>query len=170
MWFIYNIWEDLNSAILSYDIKFEEGFDFVKWWKLPWLCWWSCPRWLEWSDKWFSTRFMWREDWTIEIYAYLQNEENSIWEWYWKWNFYFKSNKLYNISQEISLNDIWKNNWIMKIYIDWKLIYENKKIMYRKEDNIKIDQLLFSTFFGWWNESWATPKDINIELSNFTLK
>lgn len=169
-WFIYKLWNEYEHAKLSYKIKFDENFDFVKWWKLPWFCSWDCPRWWAEVDNWFSTRFMWRKDWDIEIYAYIPEKNTTMWKSIARWFFRFKKWIEYEISQEIKLNKAWINNWLLVIYVNWKNIYSNNEMNFRNKENLKIDSLLFSTFFWWSDSSWATPIDTNIEFSDFKIE
>ncbi len=162
----FNKW--YKELELSYNIKFDKNFDFVKWWKLPWLCWWTCPTWWESRDNWFSTRFMWRRNWDLEIYAYLPNWDK-YWTSLWRWNFRFEKNKFYNIKQEITLNDLWKSNWIIKYFVDNKLYFQKNWLIIIKKSNLKIDWILFSTFFWWWDKSWASTVNTYTYFNDFKV-
>ena len=168
-WFIYNFWESHKSLKLSYDIMFDKDFDFVKWWKLPWLCWWTCSRWWMGVEQWFSVRFSWKQDWYLDALSNLPWLDK-FWVYTWKEIFKFTPWENYNISQEIVLNDVWKSNGTLKVYVNSELMYEKSDIIYRKSYDVNIDWLLFSTFFWWNDDSWATPKDTFIIFKNFKIE
>jgi len=168
-WFIKKLNTTWNDYTLSYDIKFDEDFDFVKWGKLPGLCWWSCPTWSEDRNSWFSTRFMWRTNGDTEIYAYIADKETGYWTSFGRWNARFETNKWYNISQRIKLNDIWTSNWIIEYFINWEKVFSKTWLNITNNPDVKIDAILFSTFFGGWDNSWATPKNTNTYFKNFKV-
>lgn len=166
--FIYDLWKEYNKLSLSYTIKFDKNFNFVKWWKLPGLCWWNCARWWMSAEKWFSTRFVWKNDWYLDITKY-----SFKWWDYWdslnKKFFKFIPWKEYNISQELVLNEAGKSNWSFVIKINWEIVYSDYEFEIIDDNSLKIDSLLFATFF-WWNDiSWSTPINTNIEFSNFQI-
>jgi hypothetical protein len=167
--FIYKMWKKLDKAKLSYKVKFDDNFDFVKWWKLPWFCSWECPRW--WADSWsdFSTRFMWRAKWDIELYAYLPTNTSTYWKSFWKGTFRFQPWKYYKIEQTIKLNTPWKDDWEMIIYVDNSEVFRDNKVVFREKDDVHIDSIIFSTFFWWSDASWATPNDTYSFYKDFTL-
>lgn len=167
-WFIYDTWKKYNKLVLSYNLKFEPWFDFVKWWKLPWLCWWDCSRWWMATDKWFSVRFVWRKSWYLDYLIYTPRS-NAYWDYSWKQIFKMIPWKEYTIKQEIVLNDIWKNNWILNIYVEWNKVYSKNDILYRTTDKVSVTSLLFATFFWWKWTDWASTKDTFIYLKDFKL-
>jgi len=48
-------------------------------------------------------------------------------------------------------------------------VYRNSSMIYRTSSKLKIASILFSTFFGWWDPSWATPVDTNIIFKDFEI-
>jgi hypothetical protein len=77
--------------------------------------------------------------------------------------------KKYKLSQRITLNTPGKADGVLEIYISWKKMFEKRDYVFRNTDSVKINGLIFSSFFGWSDISWATPKDTFINFSNFTL-
>lgn len=169
-WFIAKLSKNHDYAKLSYDIKFDENFDFVKWWKLPWFCGGTCPRWWSSAESWFSTRFMWRENGLLEVYAYLLDSDNPMWESLGRWMFQFTPWRYYNISQEILLNTPGVSDGILVVKINHIPVYIKKNLNFRKTKDLQIDSILYSTFFGWGDSSWATPVDTNTQFKNFVLE
>lgn len=72
--FIYLFGDGYESAKLSYKVKFEKGFDFAKGGKLPGFCSGVCPRGGSEVGNGFSTRFMWRTNGDLELYAYVPDK------------------------------------------------------------------------------------------------
>ena len=64
--FIYHIGQDYKTLQVSYDLEFAPNFLFVKWGKLPWLCWGDCARGWENAENGFSIRFAWKKDWYLD--------------------------------------------------------------------------------------------------------
>jgi hypothetical protein len=167
-WFIYDTWKKYDKLSLSYNIKFESWFDFVKWWKLPWLCGWDCSRWGMPTDKWFSVRFVWRKNWVLDLLYYLPNS-NSLWDYSWKQIFTFVPWNEYVIKQEIKLNDVWQSNWVLNVYVDWKKLYSKDDLLFRTNNDVHITSLLFATFFWWKWPDWASTSDTYTYLKDFKI-
>lgn len=159
-----------DDSKLTYDIKFDENFDFVKWGKLPWFCGGTCPRWGSSATDWFSTRFMWRTNWDLEVYAYLPWKNWIYGQSIGRGMYRFIPGQTYKISQEIIMNQPGKNNWSLIVYVDWNEVFRDNNMNFRLDRNLKPNKLLFSTFFGWGDPSWATPNDTNIYFSNFKIE
>lgn len=167
--FIYDIHRRLSHARLSYSIKFDDNFNFVKWGKLPWFCGWTCARGGASTSDWFSTRFMWRSWWDLEVYAYIPEKAWNLWKSIDRGMFQFKPGQSYKLSQEIQLNTPWQDDWLLVVEIDGAEVYRNNSMNFREKD-IFLDQILFSTFFWWGDPSWAAPNDTSILFSDFKLE
>lgn len=169
-WFIAPIQNPSEVMTLEYTIAFEEWFDFVKWWKLPWFCGGSCPRGGSEKLEWFSTRLMWRKDGKLELYGYFPDDVKNI---YGKSfvipNFSFIPGKDYVLSQKLKLNDIWQKNGEVRIFIDGQEVLFIENLELRKTGEVLISDILFATFFGWNDPSFATTKDTNISFKNFSI-
>jgi len=170
--FIYNAdkIQGKDRVILSYDLAFADNFEFVKGGKLPGLCWGDCPRGWSGTDKGFSTRFMWRKNGDLEIYGYLPNKASTMGQSLWRGMFQFQTNTTYNIAQEIILNTPGKEDGVLRVYVDEIMVYENPNITFRRSKDISTDKIIFSTFFGGGDDSWATPVDTSISFSDFKLR
>lgn len=166
--FIYtpSIPEETQHILFSYSIVFDENFDFVKGGKLPGLCGGSCPRWWNIEGDGFSTRFMWRKKGDAEVYGYFPWV---TWKSIERWMFTFTTEKQYNISQEIYLNTPSQSDGILRVYVDNMLVYEDTNILYRQTPQTLANKILFSTFFGWADNSWATSINTFARFSNFQI-
>lgn len=82
----------------------------------------------------------------------------------------FEAWKKYSISQELILNDEDKKNGEIIVYVNGNEVFREIWYTFRWNDEIQIDRILFSTFFGWSDESWATPATTNITFSDFIVE
>jgi hypothetical protein len=161
--------EALDEATLVFDVKFDKDFQFLKGGKLHGL---GPDNRVTGGDKvkpdGWSARAMWRDD-GLETYVYCQDKDTR-----WgqkpdrKIEFQFQTQRYYSISIYVKLNDpAEKSNGSMRIYINGKGVAEDRDIRFRAEqgDHTKITHLLFSTFHGGEDPSWA-PKDKNGEYKD----
>lgn len=154
----------LDESTLVFDVKFAKGFQFRKGGKLHGL---GPDNRVTGGNKvkpgGWSARAMWRKD-GLETYVYCQDKEDRFGQQPdEKVEFDFKTQRYYSISICVKLNDpIEASNGHMRVYIDGKLVAEDREIRFRAEDgdHTKITHLLFSTFHGGDSPSWA-PKDKN---------
>ena len=168
--FIYSIDEWRQEATLEYDIKFAENFDFVRGWKLPGLCGGNCARWKSGEDQneWFSLRGSWKKDGAFDTtlnYPGSPRYGQSL----WISDVFFQAGKKYRISQRIKLNSLGNADGQLELQVNYKTIYLKEDVVFRTQD-VNIDALLFTTFFGGSDESYATPVDTEAYFSNFNIK
>ncbi|KAK7093274.1 uncharacterized protein [Littorina saxatilis] len=172
-----------TSMTLSYDIYFSKGFDFVKGGKLPGLyggatnC--SGGRH---SDSCFSARLMWRENGDGEVYGYIPEHQapgfcdkpdnicnpvygSSIARGSWR----FKTGVWQNIAVHITLNTPGQLNGKVKIWHDGQPKLSLNNLNFRSNNDLKIEGLFFSTFFGGSDTSWAAGGDCYTYYKNFVL-
>jgi hypothetical protein len=160
-----------DSLTLSYYVRFSENFDFVKGGKLPGLFGGVGNNGGDIPDgtDGFSTRYMWRKRGDGEIYAYLpsskKNHGTSIGRGTWQ----FVPGKWYHLEQKIILNEPGKNNGSIQVWVDDKKVLEQNGLMFRTTDTLKVDGILFSTFFGGGDSSWATRQDVYADFADFSV-
>jgi hypothetical protein len=159
-----------DSLTLSYYVRFSENFDFVKGGKLPGLFGGmgnnggNIP---DGTDG-FSTRYMWRKQGDGEIYAYLptsQDRGTSIGRGTWQ----FSPGRWYHLQQQVTLNQPNQKNGSISVWVDGHKVIEQKGLLFRRTNDLKIDGMLFSTFFGGSDSSWATPQDVYIDFADFSV-
>ncbi|SFH21135.1 polysaccharide lyase [Modicisalibacter xianhensis] len=157
-----------ERACLQYKVRFEPGFDFVKGGKLPGLYGGNAPSGGDEvnGEKGFSMRFMWREDGKGELYEYVVKDEEygqSVGRGRWT----FPTGEWVTVEQEIILNDPGRDNGVARVWIDGEPVLEQHNIIYRRDDDIYVDGLMFSTFFGGHGKGWRTPKDQVADFADF---
>lgn len=171
---------------LSYDIRFPEGFDFVKGGKLPGLFGGSAPMGGEEStgENGFTTRFMWRQDGAGEVYLYAPYSRNegqdvkqrpveagklwgmSIGSGSWKFQ---PDGQFHQIRQQIQMNKPGGRNGVLRVWYDGKLVIEKTDITFRTNEDLHAEGLCFSIFFGGNTLDWASPTDQQIDFANFEI-
>ncbi|MDI5934814.1 polysaccharide lyase [Halomonas kalidii] len=157
-----------ERACLTYRVRFEPGFDFVKGGKLPGLYGGEAPSGGETADgeNGFSMRLMWREQGQGELYEYVVDQKGtSVGRGSWT----FPSGQWVTIEQEIVLNDPGEANGLARLWIDGQPVLEQRDIVYRTTPELTIDGLMFSTFFGGSGDEWRTPRDQYADFAAFRL-
>jgi hypothetical protein len=144
---------------LSYSVKFDQAFDFVRGGKLPGFApenhTTGCQP-IE-ADGW-SSRLMWRSQGALEIYSYDQNRSSRCGEEYRAKGFQFAKDRFYRITQHLVLNAPADTaNGQSRLYVDGKLVASSGNLQYRKTDSpdTLIKYVFFSTFFGGDDDSWS---------------
>ena len=177
----YDLPDDYEELYLSYRVKFESGFDFVRGGKLPGLAGGSAPtgsNQATGTNGW-SGRFMWRTDFK----GVSGVPEQNVAEWisyakytdsgadgsgrdsdraYWVESdgsrSVLNSDVWYTLSQRVKMNDPGQRNGILQIWLDGRLVHDQQNVLFRTENTFSIDKMYFSTFFG-GGSSWRTSKD-----------
>jgi hypothetical protein len=159
-----------DSLRLSYYVRFSENFDFVKGGKLPGLFGGMGNTGGEIPDgeDGFSTRYMWRRSGDGEVYAYLPTSEQhgtSIGRGSWS----FRPATWYHLEQEVTLNQPGVANGRIRVWVNDRLVLQQNDLMFRSVETLKIEGILFSTFFGGGDRSWATPNDAFADFADFKV-
>lgn len=168
--FIYRLENSTDIATLTYQIRFEPGFDFRKGGKLPGLCSDSCPSgWADVSDG-FSARLMWRKNGDGEVYLYIPGKIEKYGQSMGRGKFRFIPGQYHTISETIHLNTSGNSDWSLKLEFDGKEVISENGIVFRTTQTKKINSLFFSTFFGGNDASWATYKDQKVRFRGFSVQ
>jgi hypothetical protein len=159
-----------DTLRLSYSVRFSENFDFVKGGKLPGLYGGTGNNGGDIPDgeDGFSTRYMWRSGGEGEVYAYLpssQEQGTSLGRGNWR----FRPQTWYRLEQEVSLNQPGQSNGRIRVWIDGQLVLDQTDLTFRTTETLKIEGILFSTFFGGSDRTWATPTDVYADFAGFRV-
>jgi hypothetical protein len=160
----------VDELYLQYQVRFQPGFDFVKGGKLPGLFGGTVNNGQNIPDgtNGFSTRYMWRADGDGEVYAYLptsQEHGTSLGRGCWR----FVPGEWTTIQQRVKLNTPGAANGEIVVWQDGKQVLTKTDLTFRSTDQLKIDGLFFSTFFGGGDSSWATPVDQYADFAGFVI-
>ncbi|KAI9366633.1 hypothetical protein BD770DRAFT_417382 [Pilaira anomala] len=171
-----------NTALLSYDIAFDNSFDFVKGGKLPGLYGGSTSEGCSGGEKatgtnCFSVRLMWRNKGAGEAYAYIPTSDrlcstkqvscNSDYGTsFSRGVIQFNTGKWTHLDLYIRLNTGSDSNGILKVWQDGSLKINQQHIQFRSSDSVGISSTMFSTFFGGGSVDYATPCERIISMLN----
>lgn len=161
--------ESVTEASLSYDVKFESDFQFVKGGKLHGLGP-SNPvaggEAME-PSRW-SSRIMFFDHGKVGSYLYHQKKKGQYGDARIADNFKFEKGRFYAITLYTKINSLPESEdgeaWL---YIDGKRIAGQSDVKFWKSDLklAKISTFMFSTFFGGHDSSWA-PQDTSGQYKN----
>ena len=175
---------DRTHACLSYDVRFAPDFDFARGGKLPGMYGGAAPSGGEdvAGQSGFSLRYMWRRAGRGEVYAYLAGQPNGqpngqpsgqasgkYGQSIGRGTIQFVRGKWHRLEQDVVLNHIGTADGILRVWVDGALVIERRDIPYRREPSIGIEGLMFSTFFGGHDATWASPRDQKIQIGNITF-
>jgi hypothetical protein len=185
-----NLWNSstgsgFNSMLLTYEVAFDTGFDFVKGGKLPGIrgglnstgC--SGGSEADGSTC-FSARVMWRTNGAGEIYAYIPEtdglckEKNIICNSDFgismsRGSFTFAPGQWNSITLLVLLNDPSSSNGVMQLYFNEDLTINQTGLQIRTDSSLMANGLFFSTFFGGSDSSFATPQTVHTYFRNLQL-
>ncbi|WEF29643.1 hypothetical protein PYR66_08000 [Klebsiella aerogenes] len=162
-----------DCVIVQYAVRFPKSFDFVKGGKLPGLYGGNgntggkIPN----GYDGFSVRLLWEENGMGRVYAYLPQTDKKK-----KWGvglsgppWFYTRGKWQSITLKIKLNTVNIHDGIVKLWVDNRLVLDRRDIFFRRTRDLKIDGVLFSTFFGGNNSSFAPMELQYIDFKNIKI-
>jgi hypothetical protein len=156
--FLYPLSSPLFSGCLTYEVAFDKGFDFVKGGKLPGLSGGNAPSGGADTSLGFSTRYMWRTGGAGEVYAYVPDKSGKYGASVGRGAWTFVPGQWQLLEQEVVVNHIGQNDGVLRVWVDGRLLINRTDMLYRVNSNVLVTGLMFSTFFGGHDPSWASPK------------
>ncbi|PSR70809.1 hypothetical protein PHLCEN_2v13307 [Hermanssonia centrifuga] len=183
--------ETPDEVVMSYEVMFEEGWEWRKGGKLPGIYGgvgesaYGCTGGRQ-TDrcKCFNLRLMWRENGTGELYAYLpQDAANtaamlaipprsiqhpdygfSVGRGAWK----FVTGKWTAVAERVKMNTVGKANGEIEVFIDGRSVIKAIGLVLRDQEapSSCVRGMHFQTFFGGHSEDWASPKDQKAWFTN----
>lgn len=160
-YFRYNLrfWDNWWSQISGGKLPWFAGTYWVAGWgwrQSTWYDWWSMRGsfygWAEKTNPLYGKNFIWN----YAYYAEQADYYGDLWNW---WAPLLDNNKWYNIEQYVKLNTPWQHDWILRTWIDWKLVYERKNILIRYTDKLKIESVWMDIYHG-----WIEPPDHDMDM------
>jgi hypothetical protein len=165
--FVYTSPAALSSGCLAYDVAFEPGFEFAKGGKLPGLYGGDAPSGGADTSRGFSTRYMWRTGGAGEVYAYVPEKAGEYGESISPGAWTFKPGRWQRLEQEVIVNHLGAFDGVLRVWVDGELVVNRSDMLYRVTDNVLVAGLMFSTFFGGHDPSWASPRTQSAFFRNF---
>ena len=155
--FLYPLSTPLFSGCLTYEVGFDKGFDFVKGGKLPGLYGGNAPSGGADTSMGFSTRYMWRTSGAGEVYAYVPEKSGQYGESISPGACTFVPGQWQRLEQEVIVNHLGQKDGVLRVWVDGRLVVNRTDILYRVSNSVLVAGLMFSTFFGGHDLSWASP-------------
>jgi len=162
----------LDALILQFSVRFPTNFNFVKGGKLPGLYGGTgntgtvFPN----GTDGFTTRFMWRTSGAGEVYPFLPDSYPNDGDELGKGNWHFSGdNQWHTLRQECVLNDIGASNGVIQVWYDGALVLNANGLFFRSTNSLNIDGVIFQTFFGGGDTSWATPVTTYADFAAFSV-
>jgi hypothetical protein len=151
----------VNEAVLSYTLRFSNNFSFNKGGKLPGL-----------YGGVGNTggKIPNGQDGAGVAYAYLPTSER-VGTTYGRGSFFFKPGVWHRLEQEqrVKLDTRGLDDGEIDIRFDGQSVLQQKGLRFRDISTLKINGILFSTFFGGSDSSWATLSDCYIDFADFSI-
>jgi len=159
----YPLRDKVTFARLSFDVFFEDDWQWVRAGKLHGVG----PKRnvtggrAKQPDGW-SSRMMWIRDGGATNYLYDQDKDHKYGKGDRHPESILKKGQWNHVDFETTLNDVGQANGVARMYVNGELVCEDTAVEFRGEDgeDTLIQKLLFSTFHGGNDPSWA-PKDEN---------
>lgn len=150
------------DATLSYDVRFEDDFQFVKGGKLHGL---GPDRVMSGGDgkapDGWSARVVFRKEGGIETYVYNQGQAGDFGQIFRAKDFRFEPGRYYRVTLYVKVNSgAQASDGVVRLFVDGQKLVERTDLRYRAVDGDRglISRVLFSTFHGGGAPDWA-PKD-----------
>jgi hypothetical protein len=159
----------VDVATLTYSVRFPSGFQFVQGGKLPGLCGGACYTGGTNGLAGWSARLMWRTAGAGEAYVYSATttgygDSLGRGSWYWK-----ADGAWHTVSERVHMNTPGVANGTIDIFIDGVPVSHDAGIEFRVTAAVHIDSLLFSTFYGGHDSSWAPTTNQHLDFANFRI-
>ncbi|GAA5851937.1 hypothetical protein JCM9279_007030 [Rhodotorula babjevae] len=180
--------EGKQRAMVSYEVGFSVGFDFVLGGKLPGLFGGDSGSGCtggKGSEACFSTRFMWREKGAGEVYAYIPTYDGqcgtkSTTTTYQchgndgvsidRGSFLFEAGKWNSITQVAVLNSDpgsgGQANGVLVVYVGEERAMYLEDVVFRTNASVLLNAFIFSTFFGGSTADYAASADCSTYYRN----
>jgi hypothetical protein len=158
-----------DDATLTYQIRFPVGFTWVKGGKLPGLCGGQCWTGSNNGPGGFATRFMWRTGGAGEVLlsdATTTDYGSDLGLGLWHFQ---ADGRWHVISQHLHLNTPGSANGYIDVTYDGALVAHLTGITFRTDTTTHTDSLMFSTFFGGHDSTWAPTTAQRIDFTAFRL-
>ncbi|KAG0202510.1 hypothetical protein BGX28_004998 [Mortierella sp. GBA30] len=177
-----------TKMMISYDVAFPNGFDWVLGGKLPGVYGGSpydgCSGGAQSTGtNCLTMRLMWRQGGLGEVYAYVPAEAKSSFckssdvlcnDLYGKsigrGLIYFAPGVWTRLDMVMALNEPAGNqNGALQMYVNGNQVFSLNNIPYRTTGMVAFQGLMFSSFFGGSDGSYATPVDTSVYFRNVQL-
>ncbi|WP_049722940.1 polysaccharide lyase [Gilvimarinus polysaccharolyticus] len=174
-----NLSQSRDEMYMSYWVKFDHNFDFVKGGKMPGL---GGATNFPYGDNGFTTRLMWREQGKLEFYVhgYEVNNSNGAEPYRIFWDdagYHAKvvPGQWHHIEIRQKLNTPGQRDGILQGWLDGELVCDdtdNTGVRALGHSNTQLNHLYFSTFFGGSSApvtQWQPTSDVYAIYDDFIV-
>jgi hypothetical protein len=159
----------ISDATLTYQVRFPVGFQWVKGGKLPGLCGGQCWTGSTNGPGGWATRFMWRGGGAGEVLlsdATTTGYGSDLALGSWSFQ---ADGQWHTVSQHIHLNTPGQSDGYIDVTYNGAHVAHVAGVTFRTDNATQIDSLIFSTFYGGHDSSWAPSADEHIDFAAFHL-
>jgi hypothetical protein len=159
-----------TDVTLTYQIRFPVGFQWVKGGKLPGLCGGQCWTGSDNGAGGWAARFMWRPGGAGEVLlsdatTTGYGTDLGIGDWT-----FLADGQWHTLTEHVTMNTPGQPNGSIVVTYAGVQVADFTGITFRATgDTDEIDSLMFSTFFGGHDSSWAPSATMAIDFAGFTL-
>ncbi|KAG0286059.1 hypothetical protein BGZ98_005249 [Dissophora globulifera] len=177
-----------DKMMVSYDVAFPSGFNWVLGGKLPGIyggkAYDGCSGGLQSTGTdCLTMRLMWRPNAIGEVYAYVPADPKSSLcqtpgvlcnDQYGKsigrGQIYFSAGTWNHIDMVMELNEpAGKQHGLLQVYLNGNKVIDMNNMPYRTTGMVGFQGLMFSSFFGGSDPTYATPIDTSVYFKNMQL-
>jgi hypothetical protein len=161
-----------DALTLQYSLRFPAGFNFVNGGKLPGLYGGVGNTGTDYPNgtDGFTTRHMWRQNGAGEAYPFLPNSPTIYGSSLGRGNWYFSGDGQWHaLRQDVVLNDVGSSNGLIRVWYDGAMVLEAPGLFFRTTNSLQIEGILFQTFFGGGDTSYATPVTTYADFAGFSV-
>ncbi len=120
------------------------------------------------KDGW-SVRMMWQKDGTLTQYVYHPDQPSKFGD---SMPFDMQAlslNKWHTLQTKVSLNQAGKKNGSITTWLDGKIVLNRRNLRFRNGNNLKINRLLFASFYGGQGAEWAPKWNSSLFIDDMRL-
>ncbi len=173
----FSLNESVQSATLSYKVKFSNDFEWVRGGKLHGLGGGTTTTGCDDADpNGWSARIMWRKNGVPEIYLYDQTRTGGCGRSYppnveGEKDFAFSKGQWHTVELYVQLNSSPSlSDGLIELYVDGRMISQAKALRISGRSNIHIDTFMLSTFYGGNDSGWSPSKTTSALFDNFIVQ
>ena len=159
----------LDDATLTYRIRFPAGFTWVKGGKLPGLCGGLCWTGSNNGPGGWAARFMWRAGGAGEVLlsdatTTGYGSDLGLGSWHFQ-----ADSQWHVLSEHVHMNTPGRSDGTIDVTYNGAAVAHFGGLTFRTATTTHIDSLMFSTFFGGHDSTWAPAAPQRIDFAIFQL-
>ncbi len=168
----FQLVESASEATLSFDMKLDSQFEFVRGGKMHGLGGGTATTGCKTIDpNGWSVRMMWRQNGQPVLYLYHQDRKKRCGDDVADpLGFTFVKDTWYKIALYVKLNsEVGSSDGIAALFINGKKLIERNNLNFTGNMENKIDYFLYNSFYGGNDPSWSPSTDTFVYYDNFKV-